>query len=1084
MMICDNTKIHFLACLSAALVSAVPCTVCAQEADAAGDAAAAPAENQMDPELKNEIAYVEALIQYGLPDFAEPVIAATKAKWPESEAMFFAIEVRGMLLLGKTEEAEAKIAALPDRTGAKYWAARLEVANNHFQNHRNAECAKIYGEFFQKNQKPSKDLIPFVRNAYYQWGYLLVLDKRFADAADTYAKLMGMLDYQNNDEDKSLWCGVACEGAELYLRVAKDTADKKKRDAFLGKAKGIVKQLLWQMDNPVVFGRAIAMKANIELLGGSVKKAQETIDDYMDQLKDLHEQLEARDPDGREGFLRQSPMPLCRFMLAEMLWNEAKEEAKKPKRDDERIKSLLFGEKGRNGKRNGSGAFNHALNVFVRFPMSPWASQAGDMSKEIEAFVKKEYNVEVKANITPEQEAKVREMQFKIGNDKLAEKDYQGAIDEYFTALGNFPEGRESITAIENLIKAYQSLILRTKNPAEKDALRIYADAVEGYLAERFGGASDKVVMISAGDATLRVASKEKAMGNIAGADRLYKSFLSNYRRHSAAATMALSMANEAKESGKYRDAIELFGIVDKFYRSSPFYASALSNLAACYDKIGDRASSMKTLERYVEVEKNELRKMQTKLNLAKYYQMDGLEIITAAQTNETKEVIDRELARGSVQIIQGIKRFRDFAKEAGAKLSDPAVSAKDKDSYSKLREAALYMAGDCWSRLTKPEDKVDGFRRNAVKCLEDYVTAYPKGEWAKRTYVKLGTIYTILNEVEKCKDALARLRKEFPDSDEAKKAMPRLARNLIEYSLTIPDEAKKEALKRESTDIYAEMIRSDSSDYQPYDFVRAGESLIDAKSWSLADEAFDKAILKAGTNHVNTVARARLGKAKSLMAQKNWNEAREYLDQFMADEKMSKLGICTNACDMIVQCATAQGRQERDETIRRKHYGAAIGAVKRLRNYWRNEPVWKQDTVDLMSADVRISQVEAEMAMGLEEEAAKTRGTAATTLQTFLQTRAPTAEHTIDQYSAQEADNLEEAYAKLLPLLLKMGKAQANRALKFGTEYLRYFPNGKSRDAVQRCVNEAQALGGRLVEEEESADQGGAGQPAEADGE
>ena len=37
-----------------------------------------------------------------------------------------------MLSLGKFDEAEKKIAALPDRNGPKYWAARLEVANNLF----------------------------------------------------------------------------------------------------------------------------------------------------------------------------------------------------------------------------------------------------------------------------------------------------------------------------------------------------------------------------------------------------------------------------------------------------------------------------------------------------------------------------------------------------------------------------------------------------------------------------------------------------------------------------------------------------------------------------------------------------------------------------------------------------------------------------------------------------------------------------------------------------------------------------------------------------------------------------------------
>ena len=117
-----------IACiLGCAAVLATSCTVSfAQEAEAPAE------EPKVDEALEAEIAYVEALINSGYPDFAEPVIAATKAKWPESEVRFFAIEIRGMLSLGKFDEAEKKIAALPDRNGPKYWAARLEVANNLF----------------------------------------------------------------------------------------------------------------------------------------------------------------------------------------------------------------------------------------------------------------------------------------------------------------------------------------------------------------------------------------------------------------------------------------------------------------------------------------------------------------------------------------------------------------------------------------------------------------------------------------------------------------------------------------------------------------------------------------------------------------------------------------------------------------------------------------------------------------------------------------------------------------------------------------------------------------------------------------
>jgi hypothetical protein len=106
-------------------------------------------------ELENELKYVEALVDSGFPDFATLVSEEVKKRWPEAEASLFALDVRGLLAIGKFKEAEAKIAALPDRTGTKYWAARLEMANSLFQRGLKKECMEIYEEFFSKHAKPT-----------------------------------------------------------------------------------------------------------------------------------------------------------------------------------------------------------------------------------------------------------------------------------------------------------------------------------------------------------------------------------------------------------------------------------------------------------------------------------------------------------------------------------------------------------------------------------------------------------------------------------------------------------------------------------------------------------------------------------------------------------------------------------------------------------------------------------------------------------------------------------------------------------------------------------------------------------------
>ena len=59
---------------------------------------------------------------------------------------------------------------------------------------------------------------------------------------------------------------------------------------------------------------------------------------------------------------------------------------------------------------------------------------------------------------------------------------------------------------------------------------------------------------------------------------------------------------------------------------------------------------------------------------------------------------------------------------------------------------------------------------------------------------------------------------------------------------------------------------------------------------------------------------------------------------------------------------------------------------------------------------------------------------------------------------SAGELDNLERAYAAMVPLFSKLGASQADRVMAFGQEYLDLFPNGKARTQIVNCMNQAKA--------------------------
>ena len=1011
-------------------------------ADAA-PAAAAPKEN---PELEAEISYVEALVNHGYPDLADPIIEATKKKWPESEARFFAIEIRGMLALGKFEDAEKKIAALPDRKSTKYWAARLEVANNYFGRGQKPECMKIYDEFFKVFPNPPPDIRQFYTQACYAYGQLLVGDKQFAKAVKRYESLLTQI-----PEGGNAWCDLGCETVEIYLRLANMTNDPKQkaqRDAYLKSAGVVVDKLLWQLEKPVYFGRAVSMKAHIEQMKGDIARATSIIDEYKPQLQELHDSILQIDPDGKQGLIKQSPLPECLYLEAKMLWEEAQTEMqRKPKRNDEKIKDLMFGPKGSGGKRQVSkGAFTMAVNVFLNYEMSAWAPAAGELSEEIRTFAEKEYKAKIKTKVTAAQIAKVRAAQFRDANEKFGAQKYQEAIDAYYAVLAKFPEKEESVQAVANIASAYLDLILETKDKAKKEEYRMNADAVEGYLAERFSGSPNKLMMTTAGDATVRLAAKEAEYRNASRADALYTAFFVNYRQHASAATLAAAKAMELQKAGKYEGAIKFWEIISTLYTNTTFYASSLAQLSYCHGKLDHHKAEIDYINAYLPIETVKIRKLQAEFQLAQMYQRDGLATLDAAATNTVPEEIEAIEKQGSAQILRAIKTFSGFTGEVDAALKDPTTQKDDAAKYKMLREAALFMVGECWSRMNRPEKNLPTYRQKAAQSYEAYVEAYPDGKYAKIGYVKLGTIYTALGDMAKSKDALDRLSKKFPDSDEAKNAKPRLAKNLIEMGL-----------KREGAEIYSEMLRTDGA-YTAVQFVNAGEALIEAKSWDLAKQAFDKAIRTAGTNSLVSVAKARLGQAKVAWKQGSLPEARESLDQFLNDPQMSKMSIAADANFMLVEIASEQGRVEKDATMRGKYFGAAIGALKKVRQYWAKKPVWQQDQLNLLSGDVLVDRMKAEESMGLKEDARETCGKAAAVFQVFLQAHGVTDEHPLDKMEQGEIDNLERCYATMVPLFSKLGASQADRVMKFGQEYLDLFPEGKARTEIVNCMNQAKA--------------------------
>lgn len=1015
------------------LVSALALTVVAFTY-AEEEEVAIPAE---DPELTAEIAYAEALVGQGFPDFADEVIKGIKRRWPDAEAKVFAIEVRGLLSFGKFEEAERKIAALPERKGPKYWRARLEVANNYFARNQKDACVKIYDEFFAAYPKANAEIGDFYLDASYMFGQLLFSDRKYAEAAKRYEASLPLV-------PPDRWCNMASETVKMYMK-AYEAVGKGKGDTLLVGAERIVDKLLYRLDEPVFFGQAISMKAHIAELRGKIDLAKEFIDEYKPQLEDIHAQIIEYDPDGKLGVLRLSPLPECLYLQGKILWNAAQEEYRNSPRDDEKVKAYLFGARDKaTGKRDGQGAFNMAVNVFIKYETSPWAVSAGEMSEQIREFAEKNYHAKIKTKITQEQLDKMRLAQFKQAHELFLANKYVEAVQSYFEVLERYPELMESVKCLGNIISALQDLCVEEQDANKRAEYRLDCDTIEGYVAERFAGNPNRELMLTAGNVVLAAANTEKERKEPERAKWLYELFYQNYTDNPTAPMHAANSAMEAQKLKDYGEAIRLWGFIEQIYTNSAVYASALAQLSYCHGELGHRREEIDYISRYLPLEEVKIRRLQAQTRLAQMYQRDGLDILASADTNETEQAVAAAEARGSAQIIRAIKQFTEFAAEAERAIADPGTPKNDVEKYRELHEAALYFVGDCWIRMTRPAARLEMMRKKAAESYEKYVAAYPQGKSVRSALVRLGTVYTALGDLAQSKSALDRLAKAFPDSDEAKNAKPRLAKNLMELGMT-----------REATEIYAEMLKTDGK-YTAGQFLAAGDALINGKSWELANQAFSAAIRLAGTNQLITVAKARLGEARCAFRQSSYAEAREALDLFLQDPKMAKLAMASDAYFMMAEVASEQGRLEQDKELRGKCFGSAVGALRKVRAYWAKKPQWEQDQLDLLSGDILRRRMEAELAMGLEEDAAETCGRAASTFQVFIQAHAPSESHPFADFAEGERENLERAYASMLPLLGKQGAEQASQVMRFGNEYLKLFPEGRNRTLVLNCINQA----------------------------
>ncbi len=987
---------------------------------------------QQQDELTVGLRYVQGLQDMLFLDIADSVLKDLTVKFPEASVKFAALELQGDLTRGNFDEVKARIAAAEKR-GEKsdvVWGMKLALADSYFTYAKHDECRSIYETFFntfKKKDNKGKDVFNVPEalqstytDAAYKYAQMLLNMKQREAALNMYRLLVGMKTLPDYIKRQ---CMAEC--SEIALTIADETNDAAKRKALCAEVDKLCNDLLWVRD--LWFGKAIVLKAHVYMLQDDPDKAKALIDTYNSTLTAIHQALVEQEKETGDPLTRVSPMAECRYLLAVMLQERAESimSAEGFNINDaeqrESVLSLLLGVK-KNGKRKGDGAYNHFVNVYLKYPESNWAADAGEHSEQVREILVNKFGGNVKSNVTPEQEAKVREIQFRDAHTAYMQGHLDVAKDRSIQVLNRYPDAPEAIVALGDLARCYMADIVKSSDEAI-----IYTDAIIGHLAERFSG---ERTMITAGDMLIGLAER---WGEYERDDlrlSVYGKFFDNYPNHPACVTYLTSFAEKAYQEENYTQALDYFTKVANNYKSSPRAIDALSRIASIHEKDNDFGKLVPVL---AEMEKRlggDKRPVQA-LYTTRFRRANALR-------NAAFEAIEGENATNEVEVAKAKKILNAAVKAYDELITDlvnPPTSAqvddREKEQNALVREASIFGKAAIYSRYPETDEaKKNEKRAEAIKAFEIAVKDYPKGESAPKALIQIGSLYTIMKEVEKAEAALSQLRKDYPDSDEAKSALPLMADNLM-----------KLGMREEATARYREMFASSSADYSDYDILRAVNALMDSKEYDLAAIGIDKIVSKEDSP---IASQARFAECKLVMAQKNYPLAVDKLVAFT--NSFPRISLALEATELMSESASMAGLSEKDSAKRQEFFDTAILAMKDLQKRRTNDVEVAE--CDIAVGRIMINKAVAEEEFGDKNKASDYRGKALISFINFLESG--------NSRKPQLQPLVEKTYYEVIPLLME--HKQLDMALENADAYIQRFPSGKYISQVNAWRNQISA--------------------------
>jgi tetratricopeptide (TPR) repeat protein len=927
--------------------------------------------------IEEELRYISGLQEWDLIQVANEVMSAAEARYPEIKPQIKVAKLRGLLAVGDFEQVKRIIGIEPNKASQEVWAMKLALADGYYAWGKYAEAQGIYEAFFKQYAgQPPAAIEGFYRDSAYKYAQMLILMGNETKALDAYRRVLKV------KSERYVERQIMSELAGLLIKVGEK--DPAKKETYFKEAEKLANKILWVQD--LWFGKAIVYLAHIEMSRGNVQKATKLVDDYKEDLKAIHDALVEQSKGGYEDLTRLSPIAECRYLLGSIMMDKAEKLIKADKMANKpAIVELLAGKAtGRMDKlgtpERSAGALQHFLNVFIRFPTTRWAADAGMKAREVEDILTREYGAIITKSVSEEQLDRVRSSAFQQARSLFNQQQFKKAVESYIITLSLFPEGAASISAIAELCQAYLEL-----------GEEMNADMVVSYLAERFS--KQEELMPAAGDRVVKLAMycADRKMPD--RRDAIYDMFFKNYRKHPRTSGLIYMFGEERFGQEAYDAALTYFSQIEENYPKAPTYFNAMSRKAYCYSNMGDYTNEVSQLTKLAEeLDKKERpghAYISAQFRLAYAYKQLDKKYLSAAYN-----------------------RYSNLIKTISSKNPRYANSGDEREANQKVLEGAMFFSAVCLAQLTPSEEKLPLYRKKAIATLEQLIKTFPKSQFAPSALNQIGTLYVLLDEPEKARESLDILRKDYPLTDEAKNSRFLLAKSLLELGY------RQKAVK-----IFKEMFEGDGQ-YSAGQILTAGLELLKAGEAEIALQAFDR-VLKSEKKR-SAVEPAMLGKGNALLALNKHAEAAELFADLLA--KFPNSGYTVEACSRLSLSYATLGASEADKAKRFMYFNDAVKAMNRARKFEKDAA--GREGLNLGVARIYAQKAVAESKFGTPETEQEARGFAVATYQMMITLA--------DPRDPAVRTHIGTAYHECLPLLLEMERW--TDAFNDAEEYLSLF--------------------------------------------